>query len=89
MSALIKLIQTQPAKITAAIQAVFGALLALKWIHLSAEQIGATIVAANALFGLFTASQVTPNVKLPDSVVTAAAEGHPPIPEVPGVPPQP
>lgn len=89
MSALIKLFQTQPAKVTAAIQAIFGALLAIEVIHLSAVQIGAIIIAANAVLGLFVAAQVTPNVKLPDSVVIAAAEGHPPIPEVPGVPPQP
>lgn len=86
MNALINLIRTQPAKVTAALQAIFGALLAVELIHLTGVQIGAIIVAANAVFGLFNASQVTPNVKLPDSVVKAAATGDPPIPEIPAQP---
>lgn len=86
MSAIIKLIQTQPAKVTAAVTAIFNALILLELVSMSDTQLAGINVALTAVFGLFVASQVTPNVKLPDSVVVAAAEGHPPIPEVPGVP---
>jgi hypothetical protein len=82
VSAILNLIRNQPAKVTAAIQGVFGALLAVEAIHLTGVQIGAIIIGANGIFGLFNASQVTPNVRLPDSVVKAAAEGDPPIPEI-------